>query len=186
MQAYVFSPVLKPTSTRIWYEISGPYLSCPFFNSASLTCDGKDRCQTDLENLPSLSTPDGSWRNSVAVERFSAFQFVASSLNRCWLRTCAIWKFPAASVYVIDAHAARQATGALLGNILDRHADARLLVVGDNLKEDDSYALLRQGVKGNPELFGSSRTAAPRACLWSLKAVFGCRERFFRVSSTPF
>ena len=27
---------------------------------------------------------------------------------------------PRASVYVIDAHAARQATGALLGNILDQ------------------------------------------------------------------
>src|ERR1700691_3672872 len=55
---------------------------------------------------------------------------------------------PRASVYVIDAHAARQATGALLGNILDRFATARLLVVGDNIKETDSFALLRQGAKG--------------------------------------
>ena len=55
---------------------------------------------------------------------------------------------PKSSVYVIDSHAARQATGALLGNILDRYTDARLLVIGDNLQEEDSYSLLRQGVKG--------------------------------------
>ncbi|HKS83129.1 MAG TPA: response regulator transcription factor [Candidatus Acidoferrales bacterium] len=55
---------------------------------------------------------------------------------------------PRASVYVVDAHAARQATGALLGNILDHNDSARILVVGDKLKEPESYALLRQGVKG--------------------------------------
>lgn len=55
---------------------------------------------------------------------------------------------PSASVYVVDAHAAHQATGALLSNILDRHESARLLVVGDKLNETDSYSLLRQGVKG--------------------------------------
>jgi DNA-binding NarL/FixJ family response regulator len=55
---------------------------------------------------------------------------------------------PRASVYVVDAHAARQATGVLLGNILERNSGARLLVVGDRLKESESYALLRQGVKG--------------------------------------
>ena len=37
---------------------------------------------------------------------------------------------PRAQVFVIDAHAARQATGALLTNILERYADARLIVVG--------------------------------------------------------
>jgi DNA-binding NarL/FixJ family response regulator len=55
---------------------------------------------------------------------------------------------PRASVYVVDAHAARQATGALLANILERYSNARLLVVGDDLKESESYSLLRQGVKG--------------------------------------
>ena len=52
------------------------------------------------------------------------------------------FEVPRATVYVIDAHAARQATGALLSNILDRNANARLLVVGDKLKEADSWALL--------------------------------------------
>jgi len=69
---------------------------------------------------------------------------------------------PRASVYVIDAHAAKQATGALLGNILDRNAAARLLVVGDKLKEADSYALLRQGVKGILN-YAEAREQLPRA-----------------------
>jgi DNA-binding NarL/FixJ family response regulator len=55
---------------------------------------------------------------------------------------------PRATVYVVDAHAARQATGALLGNILEHFPSARLLVVGDKVREADSYSLLRQGVKG--------------------------------------
>ena len=55
---------------------------------------------------------------------------------------------PRATAYVVDAHAARQATGALLTNILDHYPNARLLVVADHLKEAESHALLRQGVKG--------------------------------------
>ncbi len=69
---------------------------------------------------------------------------------------------PKASVYVVDAHAARQATGALLGNILDRFATARLLVVGDNIKETDSFALLRQGAKGILT-YAEARDQLPRA-----------------------
>jgi DNA-binding NarL/FixJ family response regulator len=55
---------------------------------------------------------------------------------------------PRAQVYVIDAHAARQATGALLTNILERFSDARLIVVGDAINEANSFSLLRLGVKG--------------------------------------
>jgi len=55
---------------------------------------------------------------------------------------------PKAAAYVVDAHAARQATGALLSNILDRFPEARLLVVGDQMKEAESHSMLRQGVKG--------------------------------------
>lgn len=69
---------------------------------------------------------------------------------------------PRASVYVVDAHAARQATGALLSNILDRYSSARLLVVGDKLKEAESYALLRQGVKGILT-YAEAREQLPRA-----------------------
>ncbi|MGH9739112.1 MAG: response regulator transcription factor [Candidatus Acidiferrales bacterium] len=69
---------------------------------------------------------------------------------------------PRASVYVVDSHAARQATGVLLGNILDHHSSARLLVVGDQLKESESYALLRQGVKGILT-YAEAREQLPRA-----------------------
>jgi DNA-binding NarL/FixJ family response regulator len=55
---------------------------------------------------------------------------------------------PPASVYVIDGHAARHSTGALLGNILNKHENARVLVVGDGFTEADSHSMLRQGVKG--------------------------------------
>jgi len=69
---------------------------------------------------------------------------------------------PRAAVYVVDAHAARQSTGALLSNILDRNEGARLLVVGDKLKETDSYSLLRQGVKGILT-YSEARDQLPRA-----------------------
>ena len=46
---------------------------------------------------------------------------------------------PKALVYVVDAHAARQATGALLTNILERHTDARLIVVGDAINEANCF-----------------------------------------------
>ena len=55
---------------------------------------------------------------------------------------------PKAQVYVIDAHAARQATGALLSNILERHPEARLIVVGEQHQDANSFSLLRLGVKG--------------------------------------
>ena len=55
---------------------------------------------------------------------------------------------PKAQVYVIDAHAARQATGALLTNILERYPDARLIVVGDSVNDALCFSLLRLGAKG--------------------------------------
>lgn len=71
-------------------------------------------------------------------------------------------EIPRATVYVVDAHAARQATGALLGNILEHNENARLIVVGDRLKEADSHALLRQGVKGILT-YTEAREQLPRA-----------------------
>lgn len=55
---------------------------------------------------------------------------------------------PKAQVYVVDAHAARQATGALLTNLLERFPGSRLIVVGEKHDEANSYAMLRTGVKG--------------------------------------
>lgn len=55
---------------------------------------------------------------------------------------------PRAQVYVVDAHAAKPATGALLANLLERHPDARLIVVGEQHNDANSFSLLRSGVKG--------------------------------------
>ncbi len=55
---------------------------------------------------------------------------------------------PRSQVYVIDAHAAKQATGALLSNILERFPESRLIVVGEQHNDANSFSLLRLGVKG--------------------------------------
>jgi DNA-binding NarL/FixJ family response regulator len=55
---------------------------------------------------------------------------------------------PRAQVFVVDAHAAKPATGALLTNILERYPESRLIVVGEQHVENNSYSLLRMGVKG--------------------------------------
>ncbi len=55
---------------------------------------------------------------------------------------------PRAQVYVVDAHAARPATGALLANLIERFPESRLIVVGEQHNEANCYSLLRSGVKG--------------------------------------
>jgi DNA-binding NarL/FixJ family response regulator len=57
-------------------------------------------------------------------------------------------EIPPAKVYVIDAHAAKPATGALLANIMERFPESRLIVVGEQHNDANSYSLLRLGVKG--------------------------------------
>jgi DNA-binding NarL/FixJ family response regulator len=92
----------------------------------------------------------------------SGFQITSKQLDSMLAPDLRNLDVPKASVYVVDAHAARQATGALLGNILDRFATARLLVVGDNIKETDSFSLLRQGAKGILT-YAEARDQLPRA-----------------------
>jgi DNA-binding NarL/FixJ family response regulator len=92
----------------------------------------------------------------------SGFRITVKQLDSMLAPDLRNLEVPRASVYVVDAHAARQATGALLGNILDRYPNARLLVVGDGFKETDSYTLLRQGVKGILD-YSEAREQLPRA-----------------------
>jgi DNA-binding NarL/FixJ family response regulator len=92
----------------------------------------------------------------------SGFQITSKQLDSMLAPDLRNLEVPKASVYVVDAHAARQATGALLGNILDRLSSARILVVGDNLKEADSFGLLRQGAKGILT-YAEAREQLPRA-----------------------
>lgn len=55
---------------------------------------------------------------------------------------------PTAQVYIVDAHAAKPATGALLANLLERFPESRLIVVGEQHNDANSFSLLRLGVKG--------------------------------------
>jgi DNA-binding NarL/FixJ family response regulator len=92
----------------------------------------------------------------------SGFQITSKQLDSMLAPDLRNLDVPKAPVYVIDAHAARQATGALLSNILERFPSARLLVVGDKLKEADSYSLLSQGAKGILT-YAEAREQLPRA-----------------------
>ncbi len=78
----------------------------------------------------------------------SQFKVIAKQLESTLAPDLRNLEPPKAQVYVIDAHAARQATGALLTNILERVTDARLIVVGDAINDANAYSLLRLGVKG--------------------------------------
>src|SRR5438105_14909747 len=49
---------------------------------------------------------------------------------------------PKANVYVIDAHSAKPATGALLTNIMERYPGSRLIAVGEQQAEANSLSLL--------------------------------------------
>lgn len=55
---------------------------------------------------------------------------------------------PHAPIYVVDAHAPRPGTEALVAGILDRFSTARLIVVAEKFSEGNSFPLLRLGVKG--------------------------------------
>jgi DNA-binding NarL/FixJ family response regulator len=71
-------------------------------------------------------------------------------------------ELPKATVYVLDAHAARPATGALITNILEHFPAARVLVVGDGINEAACYSLLRMGAKGLLS-YAEAREQLPRA-----------------------
>jgi two-component system, NarL family, nitrate/nitrite response regulator NarL len=55
---------------------------------------------------------------------------------------------PGAAIYVVDAHVAKPAAGALLSNILENHADGRIIVVAEKFDSAESYTLLQMGAKG--------------------------------------
>jgi DNA-binding NarL/FixJ family response regulator len=130
-------------------------------NSASLTAMAKAPAKPNLKVC--LLSP-----HPMVLEEFrrvladAGYQIVARQLESMLAPDLRNLEVPRAAVYVIDAHAARQATGALLANILDHNTTARLLVVGDNLKEAESHTLLRQGVKGILN-YAEAREQLPRA-----------------------
>ena len=79
----------------------------------------------------------------------SGFQITSKQLDSMLAPDLRNLDVPKASVYVVDAHAARQATGALLGNILDRFATARLLVVGRQYEGSRQFRPASPGRQGD-------------------------------------
>jgi two-component system nitrate/nitrite response regulator NarL len=69
---------------------------------------------------------------------------------------------PDALVYVVDAHVARPAAGALLTNILEAHAEGRIIVVAEKFDSSESYSLLQMGAKGLLT-YTEAREQLPRA-----------------------
>jgi two-component system, NarL family, response regulator len=76
------------------------------------------------------------------------FKVISTQLESTLAPDLRSFEPPPAQVYVIDAHASKPATGALLANLMERFPEARLIVVGEQHNEANSYALLRLGVKG--------------------------------------
>ncbi len=125
----------------------------PLANSASLLAvsksNGKSNGKASLGLKVCLLSP-----HPMVLEEFrrlledTGLQISVKQLDSMLAPDLRNLEVPKAAAYVVDAHAARQATGALLTNILDHYPSARLLVVADRLKEAESHTLLRQGVKG--------------------------------------
>lgn len=69
---------------------------------------------------------------------------------------------PRAQLYVIDAHAPRQAIEVLVAGIHDRHPMARQVVVAEKFSEASAFALLRLGAKGLLS-YADARQQLPRA-----------------------
>ena len=90
---------------------------------------------------------------------------------------------PKATVYVVDAHVARPAAGALLSNILDTHSEARIIVVAEKFDAAESYSLLQMGAKGLLS-YTEAREQLPRALpAVSDRRILGSALRAFRASS---
>jgi DNA-binding NarL/FixJ family response regulator len=78
----------------------------------------------------------------------SHFKVIAKQLESTLAPDLRAFDPPKANVYVVDGHAARPATGALLTNLIERSPESRLIVVGEQHSDSNSYSLLRLGVKG--------------------------------------
>jgi len=55
---------------------------------------------------------------------------------------------PPAAAYVVEANARKQVTRAIVGEVLSRYPDARLLVVAEDFDDEEAFPLLRYGAKG--------------------------------------
>jgi two-component system, NarL family, nitrate/nitrite response regulator NarL len=91
-----------------------------------------------------------------------AFKLISQQLESTLGPDLRRLQVPRALVYVVDAHVARPAAGALLSNILDHHAEARIIVVAEKFDSGESYSLLQMGAKGLLT-YEEAREQLPRA-----------------------
>ena len=77
-----------------------------------------------------------------------AFNLIARHLESALGPDLRNLEVPDATLYVVDAHVARPAAGALLSNILENHPEARIIVVAEKFDSEESYSLLQMGAKG--------------------------------------
>ena len=90
------------------------------------------------------------------------FQAVARQLETTLGPELRRLPLPRAPVYVVDAHASQSATAALIANILERSASAKLLIVAEKFTSAESHDLLRLGAKGLLT-YQEAREQLPRA-----------------------
>src|SRR6202167_1253230 len=88
------------------------------FNSASLTTMAKAPAKPNMK-VYLLSPQHMVLEESRRVLADSGYQIVSRQLESMLAPDLRNLEVPRAAVYVVDAHAARQATRALLANILD-------------------------------------------------------------------
>jgi two-component system nitrate/nitrite response regulator NarL len=91
-----------------------------------------------------------------------AFKLIAMHLESALGPDLRQVQVPKAVVYVVDAHVARPAAGALLTNILENHAEARIIVVAEKFDSAESFSLLQMGAKGLLS-YSEAREQLPRA-----------------------
>jgi two-component system nitrate/nitrite response regulator NarL len=91
-----------------------------------------------------------------------AFKLVSKQLESTLGPDLRHLEVPKAVLYVVDAHVARSAAGALLSNILERNTEARIIVVAEKFDSEESYSLLQMGAKGLLT-YQEAREQLPRA-----------------------
>ena len=91
---------------------------------------------------------------------------------------------PKASVYVLESHAHRPTTEALVVGVLGRQPGARVVVVAETFDQAAAFPLLRLGRQGAAHVRRSRRSSSRGRSRRSRAAASGCRGRCSRSSST--
>lgn len=119
-------------------------------------------CRSDAKRLTCPRLRRGKTRSAVCV--YSFHPLVLKELERAFaecgasaqthrldvarLSDLASLPVPDSDVYILEANGRKRATELVVGEILTRRPDARLLVVAEDFEETCAFSLLRLGAKG--------------------------------------